>query len=290
MVQRWLAVAFTVVSVGCAVLPRSAILGQTAAPVGAGGAEVAASSGLAYQIDNQPPTMSGTTSTTNSTAAFWAPGFEGNAQVGFTDWLGLNVHLSEAGLQPGIKLNILSGNFNLAVLPEFAIGYASLAASTTVTTGSTSNTTNGNTMYYFSFLVGGKILFSHSVGLYGGIGYDYQSLTTSTVDNTGTNRGNASQQANVISAALGWSFQFGSFALRPELAMLILPANTNASGVGNTSTSLGGGSSFLFFPNLTFAVATGKHAAAASGAPAESRQPEGMKPEELSLPPMMRAP
>jgi hypothetical protein len=284
MVQRWLVVMFAVTwGVGC-VLPRSVVLGQTAAPMGAGGSEVSVSSGMAYQIDNQPPVVSGNTSTTASTQTLWVPGFEGNAQYGFTDWLGLNVHVSEAGLQPGIKLNILSGNLNLAVLPEFAFGYASQSASTTTTTGSTSNTANGNTQYFFEFLAGAKILISHSGGLYGGIGYDFQVLSTSTVDNQGINRGSSTQNANVLSAAIGYSIQFGSFSLRPELALQYLPANTNSSGIGTNQTSLGGGNSFVFFPNLTFAVATGKHAAAAA------KEPEGMKPEELSLPPMMQAP
>src|SRR5579863_2218069 len=101
MVQRSLIVTLALWSAAC-VLPRSAIQGQTAAPVGAGNAEVALSAGLGYQIDNQPPVVSGGTSTTNSTETFWLPGFEGNAQYGFTDWLGLNVHVAKAGLQPGI--------------------------------------------------------------------------------------------------------------------------------------------------------------------------------------------
>jgi hypothetical protein len=299
MIRRWLVVALAGVSWAC-VLPRSAVLGQTAAPVGAGAAEVAVSTGLAYQIANTPPVnaagatcspgTAGTTCTSSQTQTLQVPSFEGNAQIGFTDWLGLNLHLSSAGLQPGLKINVVSGGFNFAILPELAFGYAQQGNNTTVTTGTAApKTTNGNSDYYFSFLVGAKLLASHSSGIYGGVGYDFQNLSTSVVDPNGVNQGSQSEQSHVLTVSVGWSFQAGAFSLRPELAFLFLPSNTDSKLVGTNTTSVGNGSGFLFFPSLTIAAATNKAAAATPTAPV-AKEPEGMKPEELSLPPLMRAP
>jgi hypothetical protein len=298
MIRSLLVLALALTSTACVFLPRSAVLGQTAAPVGAGGAEMAVSTGLAYQIDNSPPQNaagqpcpnSTTTCTSTQNQTLEVPSFEANAQIGFTDWLGLNLHVSTAGLQPGLKINLASGNFNFAVLPELAFGYAQQGQNSTVTTGSNSTTTPGDTHYYFSFLVGAKLLASHSSGLYGGVGYDFQNLNTSTVDSKGFNQGSQSQQAHVLSINAGWSFQIGSFQLRPEMAVLILPANTNGTLVGSTNTSFPGGSGLVLFPNVTIAAATSR-ASAAPPAQVE-KQPEGMKPEELELPPppLMRAP
>jgi hypothetical protein len=297
MIRSLLVLALALTSSAC-LLPRSAVLGQTAAPVGAGAAEMAISTGVAYQIDNTPPVTGGgqpcpnptTACTSAQTQTLQIPSFEANAQVGFTDWLGLNLHVSSAGLQPGLKLNLASGTFNFAILPELAFGYAQQGHSTTTGTAANSTTTSGNTDYYFSFLVGAKLLASHSSGLYGAVGYDFQNLSTSTVDNKGFNQGSQSQAAHVISANVGWSFTIGSIQLRPEMAVLILPSNTNGTGVGANTASFSGGSGLVLYPNLTIAAATSK----ASAAPPQKveKQPEGMKPEELELPPppLMRAP
>jgi hypothetical protein len=295
---RSLAVVVLALTGSACLLPRSAVLGQTAAPVGAGGAEMAVSTGLAYQIDNTPPVNAAGQPCPNATAVcsstqtqtLQIPSFEGNAQIGFTDWLGLNLHVSTAGLQPGLKLNLASGTFNFAILPEVAFGYAQQGKSTTTGTSANQTTTNGNTDYYFSFLVGAKLLASHSIGFYGGLGYDFQNLSTSTVDNKGFNQGSQSQQAHVLTINAGWSFHVSSFDIRPEMAVLILPSNTNGTLVGQTSTSFGGGSGLVFFPNLTIAAATNRSAAAPQ--PQAEKQPEGMRPEELELPPppLMRAP
>jgi hypothetical protein len=299
MIRSLPVLALALTSSAC-LLPRSAVLGQTAAPMGVGGAEMAVSTGVAYQIDNTPPKNAAgqtcpnatTVCTSTQTQTLQVPSFEANAQIGFTDWLGLNLHVSTAGLQPGLKINLASGNFNFAVLPELAFGYAQQGNSTTTGTAANSTTTSGNTGYYFSFLVGAKLLASHSSGLYGAAGYDFQNLSTSTVDNKGFNQGSQSQQAHVISVNVGWSFTAGSIQLRPEMAVLILPSNTNGSGVGSNSAMFSGGSGLLLYPNLTIAAATSK--ASASAAPPEKgeKQPEGMKPEELELPPppLMRAP
>jgi len=271
------------VSSAACVFPRSAVLGMTAAPLGAGNAEVGVSPGVSIATDNQPPSTAGTSSTQTSVSSIGFPSAEGNAQIGLTDWLGLNFHLSSAGLQPGLKFNLLSGNFALALMPEGGIGYAVGSTSSTVTTGAQSTTTNGNGTNYLSAIVGAKLLFSHSIGVYGGAGFDYQIINSGTNDPKGVSVSSTTYNEPVVNLALGWSFKAGAISIRPELAVIIAPANQVTSTQGTTSTTLSGGSSLMFYPNITLAAASGK----AEGSP---KPPEPLKPEELELPPLMRAP
>src|SRR6478672_5147731 len=138
--MKKLALAALSLSFACAV-PRSGILGMTASPLAAGGAEAAVSGGVAYPSDTPPPdirTVAGTTITSSQTVSgFTFPAFEGNLAYGINDSISFNLHGSGAGLQPGVKINLLKGDLNVAVLPAIAIGYESFKTTTAVTSGNT---------------------------------------------------------------------------------------------------------------------------------------------------------
>ncbi len=253
---------------GC-LTPRSLVLGQTAAPVGAGAVEAGLATGFAYQSQQAPGAL-----TTDSTGTkdlfgqdlsrgFSLPAFEANLQVGVSDRVAVNLHASPAGLQPGAKITLNRGFGQVALLPEVGVGYGSSATSTFFT-GKDGRQTEANptATTFFGFLAGLKLVASHRMGLYGGLGYDVQLTNSVTTGTTGTGGATSATLASAgtvqhnITGAIGFDWAFGQVHLRPELAAAVTPAiavhTVTSAGTSDNSGGLG----FLILPTLTVAVAS----------------------------------
>jgi hypothetical protein len=227
---RSVLIAVTWLVVGCAV-PRSVIQGQTAAAIGAGGAEVGLASGIGIRR------LSGS-NVDNTSVNF--PVVEGNAQAGLTDMLSFNLHLSPAGLQPGVKVTLVDGPLALAVLPQVA-GLLS-----TGNQSSSGGTTTTSTIY--GIMGGARLLLSHTSGPYGGVGYDLQYVTSQ--DNNGSSQGSATSHA--LTFALGFDLKAGGLRVRPELSVLYSPSNEFASSGGSARSNV---PELQIIPNVTLAAA-----------------------------------
>ncbi len=262
-------------------MPRSAGLGQPALPLPEGGAEIAVSPGVGFQAINGPPIPAGPNAfnvATSNTLAF--PSAEANLGLGLSDRLGLNLHLSAAGLALGAKLAFPHSPLSVAVMPEVGLAFWSTGTSSVhQQAGANGQTDTGGTSA-FEVVLGVRAIASHSSGLYAGAGYSFQQISTTQ---TGPGAGGKGKVdfSHGISAAVGYELGKGVLKIRPELALLGLPMVGGWNLAGAKSTWAGSGSEVFLFPNVTFAFA-----AAQPGQPTAA----GMKPEELSRPPVFPAP
>ncbi len=270
---------------GC-IVPRSMTLGMMAAPVGRG-TEVGVFSGVQFASQTNP-----TVSTTNvagervdtqtQNRAFGIPSFEANLQKGFNDHLALNVHASQAGIQPGLKWTVNRSRVaHFAVLPAFGVGYGSFAGSDFVAEPSgRQNETRFQSTTAFTFLGGLKLLFSHVSGFYAGVGYDFIFNRS----NSGTAATSTSDRAEIITetathqlmGALGFSIALGQVSLRPEVAFAVYPTlsittSTRFGATANPPATLTGGFGWAILPGFSLAVATPKEKAEAE----EDERPRG---------------
>lgn len=268
------AAALAVAGSAC-VMPRSMGFGQLATALPAGVTEVGATVGLQYASQSQPPVRfdpgggADVTTTQESRSALAFPAAEANVRVGLSKLLGLNVHLSGQGLQPGLKLTLVETKaLALALLPALAVGVGTSGGNTQKTIGNKAplqDARSGST--HFLFGAGLKAVFSHSSGFYGGLGYDFVLLSTSA-SSASTTAGGAVESltgttttAHQLLLGAGMSFSVGGLHIRPELAVSFVPGlsvDTRASTVPATAevtTSAAGGSGFAFFPSVTFAAA-----------------------------------
>jgi len=257
---------------GC-VTQRSLSFSQLAAPVGSQGADVAVTTGVMYSEQTAPPSP-GTDNAGNPTmsqvhsSAVAAPWIEANAQYGFTRQIAMNVHVSPAGIQPGLKWTLnRSLVAHIAVLPEIGVGYAQHNTSTFVSDQTGAQVEN-NPGYVTDLLfqAGLKVLFSHRSGFYGGIGYDFLTTRSLSVQNTGTP--NTTQQVRTLTISyqhqlavgVGFSAQLGMISFRPEVAFAIVPAISGsqnvAQGTGATLVNAGGGFAWAILPSFAFALTT----------------------------------
>jgi hypothetical protein len=245
MIARSLLIAGVfAVSSGC-IVPRAAGYGFTAAPVGAGGADVGLAMGLIYQQESS--TQNSVTSTSRQTQL---PAFEANAQLGITDQLSVNLHASQVGLQPGAKITILRDPVMVAVVPQIGGGFITKGATTT--TGSTSTESGGGTS--FTFLGGLHAVVSVPAGFYAGLGYDFQYISQATQQQVGGNTNTAYQQGHNVGGVIGYELRLGAVALRPEIAVLFTPLAKNQSNNGTTTTDAPDSSGIFVFPNISFAA------------------------------------
>lgn len=268
--MKWLVTAGALALVGC-ITPHSMALGQLAAGVGRGATEVGVFTGLQYG-EQLNPAVAGVdvagdpTSTQTRTRAFGLPSAEANLQYGFSDQVGLNVHASPAGLQPGLKLTLNKSRVaNVALLPAVGVGYSSVLSSNYVAgvdgqqvEGPRTATTS------FTFVAGLKLLFSHRSGFYAGVGYDL--LLHNAVASTANSATTDWQETRTFTlehqlmAALGIDIAFGLVHLRPEIAFAVMPgiSQTLTSVTGTTPSSVtnGGGFGWALFPGFSLAVAT----------------------------------
>ncbi len=216
--------------------PRSFTFQQMAAPAGRGVTEAGVFAGAGYALQTNPPVTTGSGAsavvTQTQTRGLIAPGVEANVQHGFTEHVGLNLHASAAGIQPGLKFTLNKSKVaHFAISPAFAIGYGSVASTTYQSTaaGGVSEVNPGTTTS-FSFLAGLKLLFSHRSGFYVGAGYDLllHRLVTSTAPNTMADRTDVLSVtlAHQISAGIGFDVALGNgrVHLRPEVSAAVYPA------------------------------------------------------------------
>lgn len=257
---------------GC-VVPRSMTIGQMAAPVGRGATEVGVFAGVMYGTQTNPTFTTqdvGGGNVTNQVVGkvFAAPGAEANVQHGFNDHFALNVHASSAGVQPGLKWTLnKSRNAHIALLPAVGFGYGSYGQSTYSAGADGVQVENSPTSTTsFTFLGGLKVIASHRVGVYGGVGYDFifnRSLSQAVLG-TGNVQTRTetltSTLAHQVSAAIGMDIALGLVHLRPELAFAVYPGlSTNVTTrtpPTENSVGAGGGFGFAFFGGFSIAVAS----------------------------------
>lgn len=225
--NRWVLIAATLAAATGCITPRSVMLGQTANTVGAGNAEVALAMGGSFA--RMTPAGAGT-STNASSTLFTVPEFEGNVAFGLGEALDLNVHLSTAGIQPGVKLLLATGEWKLAILPEFAFLYAG--------SNSGSNASSRNIM------LGLKGLASHTSGLYGGLGYDLRLFERGATSGAGASE----TMSHFANLAVGYELKMGTVSVRPELAVAFAPVFSLAENAEGIGTEL------IVLPNVTIAV------------------------------------
>ena len=257
---------------GC-VVPRSMTLGQMAAPIGRGAAEVGVFGGVLYASQLNPPYTTSTATGDGIThqdqhAVVSAPMAEANVQYGFSDHLAFNVHASSAGFQPGLKWTLNRSKLaHVALLPAVGMGYASHAQSTysTNSEGVLTEDTPG-WVTSFTFLAGLKVLVSHRSGFFAGVGYDILFNRSMNVVDRGTSaageRSEAATQtlAHQLSASVGFDIALGMVHLRPEIAFAVYPGvSTSISTQVATKTNVVdayGGFGWAIFPGFTLAVAS----------------------------------
>lgn len=269
--MRTAALLFALGISSACVTQRSVNLGQMASAVGKGAADINVFTGVMYQSQTHPAVNSGTSAdpvsnqiTSNGLSLPW---FEANANYGFGDHLGLNLHMSPAGIQPGLKITLNKSRIaNIALLPQVGIGYFTYSDSTVTTqangTGTLVNPTFSSSLI---FTAGLKILISHSAGFYCGLGYDLMVTRTNTLSTPGNPQTSVSTGTSTLAiqhqlaAALGWSIKVGFVSIRPEIGFAVAPAisgtQTTQVGSGNpTSYSAGGGFSWAILPGFGFAL------------------------------------
>jgi len=257
---RKLAVAMLLVS--ACFTPRSVGFGQGAASLAANTGEIAISTGLVFQTQTSPTDVGVGATASTTTSGYTLPVFEGNLGYGFTDGIGLNIHVSPAGLQPGVKLHVLQGQLQMSVLPELAFGAGGASSTTSVTSNGTTLSQPGTTDASLGLLAGLKILVSHASGVFGGIGYDYQTFGMDTTTPARGSQPEEKQKSTVAShnlaMAVGYELATGWVMVRPELALLFAPSITTSTTSGSTTKSTDDGSAWVVFPNVTFAMGGGR--------------------------------
>jgi hypothetical protein len=271
--MRWLSVA-GIVACGC-MTPRSIMLGEMAAPLGKGVQEIAVGAGVGYAQQVAPafntPLPNGMDVQQNQqiSHAFALPGVEGNAQFGLGDHLALNAHLSSAGLQPGLKITVNGprDRAHFALLPSFALGYASYGQSTNVTgpDGVLHSTAPSGTTS-FTFMLGLKAIVSVRGGFYAGVGYDLILTRSVTTGQTGS--GNSTTDFSNLTTSIqhqltlnvGFTVEVGFLRIRPEIALGIIPAISQSFTQNDMTTGGSGGYGWVIMPGFVIAAATPKPA------------------------------
>lgn len=293
--RTWLCFVAALVASGC-IVPRSMVIGQMAAPVGRGATDVGVYSGVLYasqrnpQFSGQPTAGGDAQKTEERTAAFSIPHFEANLGYGFNENVGLNVHASSAGIQPGLKWTVNKSKVaHFALLPEVAFGYASLGQSTFVggLEGVLSET-NPRSGTSFTFLGGLKALFSHRSGFYAGVGYDFmfnRQFNAAIVGGAGTNQRSenvTSTVAHQVNASIGLDIPLGLVHLRPEVAFAVYPgiSQTTSGRFGAdeiASVTASGGFGWAIFPGFTIAIQTPRRELTAAEEEEEAEKAEAEK-------------
>lgn len=285
---------------GC-ITQRSLMLGQMASAVGKGGADLSVSTGAMYAAQTSPPydtTVSGgeTQSNQASGKGFSLPWFEANANYGLSDRVGLNLHMSPAGIQPGAKFTLNRSLIaHIALLPQVGVGYGSTGTSTFVAGSNGIQTeVSPTSVTRFLFTAGLKVLISHRSGFFSGLGYDLYYTRSANNGTTGTGGTVMLTQTintsleHLISIALGFNVAVGMVSIRPELDFAVIPAisTTSQSGLGNT-VGASGGFGYAFLGGFGFALTTPPNKRD-TGAEEDEKNvgPEGdEKPAEEEAPP-----
>jgi hypothetical protein len=234
-------------------IPRSAAIGQTAQPLGAGGTEMGITAGAAYSVITEPANDNGTVTSGNS---LQLPALEANFAYGLAETVSLNLHGSQAGVQPGAKITLLRGPISFALLPQLGLGYISTHAQD-VRSGETTPR-NQDDVSGLCLLVGARALLSHSSGFYAALGYDYQSVSFTSVSQNGTNPPSQpvkdSWVVQNLSLGAGYDVPLGRLSLRPEIAFIFSPSLSVSESQNNTTVTRSGGSAWGIFPSVTISA------------------------------------
>lgn len=219
---------------------------------GPGRAEVAVSPGLTYERRVQDSSSSSSASSSETATLLGFPAIEGNVSYGLGESIGLNLHLSPGGFQPGVQIVLVDGPLSLAILPEIAFASGRLSVSV-------SDSLKKVTEHGIGYQAGAKALASHTSGFFISAGYDYQFLKL-TVDN-GSGGSSSSDESmfhktHNITAGIGYSIRMNGFSIRPEVAFLYAPSGAQETRSTDMSftTKL---SSWAVMPMLTLAAASG---------------------------------
>jgi hypothetical protein len=264
-VRRLAGLTLTALLGGGCLTPRSIMVGQMAAPIGKGAAEIGLGAGVGYAAQSGPIIQNpGGGSTQQLTKGFGLPTFEGNAHFGFGDHLGLNMHVSSAGIQPGVKITVNKSQVaHFALMPQAAIGYASFGQANYVagTDGVQMETTPTWTTA-FTFMIGLRVMVSHRSGFYASVGYDF--IATRSTTNVGasmtsspTSTLNTSLQ-HQLAVNVGFTVAVNWLRIRPEIAVGILPAISSSTHSGGVDTSGYGGYGFVILPGFSLVAVTPK--------------------------------
>lgn len=259
---------------GC-IVPRSMITGQMAAPVGRGATDVGVFTGVQYGSQTNPgfvgqDAIGDPITTAQRSSGFSLPAFEANLQYGFNDHVGLNVHASSAGIQPGVKLTVNKSKVaHFALLPQVAFGYGS-TGSTSLVSGAdgVQREQSPSSSTSFTFLGGLKLLvsakFNKTAAFFAGAGYDFifnrnfnAALlgSGSVTDSSSTINSTIGHQ---ISVSVGFDIALGWVHLRPEVAFGVYPGISQSKTVNNppdsTTVAATGGFGWAIFPGFTLSV------------------------------------
>jgi len=223
------------------------LIGHSALLPGPGQVDVGIGMGFGYE---RSTTSADNASSSDSGTLLSLPAFEGNILWGLGEQIGLNLHVSEAGIQPGVQIQLLKGPVSLAVLPEIAFGYMSGS-------GGSSSSADTSGLHQFDILAGAKVLLSHESGVYGGVGYDFQYLSVKSTDSS-SDSSDSTETASIhnVTLGLGFATTVGNTSLRPELAFLFYPGYKPSSGSTTSTTSQSG---WVLMPTITIAATTDKH-------------------------------
>jgi hypothetical protein len=260
---------------GCLV-PRSMVTGQMAAPVGRGATDIGVFTGVQYAQQTNPayvgqdPVTGDPNSTAERATGFTIPSFEANMQYGFNDHVGLNVHASSAGIQPGVKFTVNKSKVaHFALLPQIAFGYGSTGSASLVAGADgvqmPASPTSGTS---FTFLGGLKLLvsvkFNKTAAFFAGAGYDFifnrnfNSQLLGTGNSTDSSSIINSTTAHQISVSAGIDIALGWVHLRPEVAFGVYPGIAQSRTVNNppdsTTVAATGGFGWAIFPGFTLSV------------------------------------
>ena len=255
------------IGAGC-ITQRSLGVGQMASAVGKGAADINVFTGVMYQQQTAPPTPSTTIggeplSNQLNSKGLSLPWFEANANYGFGDHLTLNLHMSPAGLQPGLKITLNKSRIaHIALLPQFGIGYASYGESTTSADSTGRGTEVSPSSKTSLILMGGlKLLISHRSGFYFGLGYDLMFTRNAEYFTTGTPQTLVYHQTvltslqHQLAAAVGMSVKIGFISIRPEIAFAIVPSISGTQVTDNANPySASGGFAWAILPGFGFAL------------------------------------
>ncbi len=262
--MRHLSIALALACTAC-LTPRSMMLGQTAAPLGYGAAEIGVTTGIGYSQQSTP--TPGTTNNSTGARVWTVPAVEGNAQFGVSDRVGINAHFSSAGLQPGLKITVNRPNAaaHFAIMPQLGMGYAHVRSATYVTdAGGVQSEVAPSTDSIFTFMGGLRLLVSHKIGFFAGVGADFIATryNRNRVVGSGNTATPVSDVSNTLQLAiavnLGWSISVGWLRIRPEIGFQVNPWLVSGSNSMAGDFSASGGFAWALLPGFSLTAATPK--------------------------------
>ncbi len=257
-------------------VPHSASFGQTGEMLAPGAFETAVTPGLAWRSETTHMSAAVATpvgqpqaviSYSGTSAGFSLSQLEGNVAYGMSEAAAVNLHLSPAGLQPGVKLRLLNGPLRVALMPEVAFSRVNFASSGTTTSDGVERSSSGSEpLSVTSMQAGFKVLGRHESGFYGGLGYTFQTASFSPGNGLYWGSSSSAQysySAHQIQAAAGFELVTGAVRVRPELAAIYSPALTYWLWFGPSPIIPYRGSELLLFANVSLAIASPSGAAPA---------------------------